>query len=62
MRIGLLTYHHVVNIGSVLQAYCAWRLLTQLYPKARVEIIDHVPAVSEAYKQRYRQQGVKKAG
>lgn len=62
MRIGLLTYHHVVNIGSVLQAYCAWRLLTQLYPKARVEIIDHVPAVSEAYKQRYRRQGVKKTG
>jgi polysaccharide pyruvyl transferase WcaK-like protein len=62
MRIGLLTYHHVVNIGSVLQAYCAWRLLTQLYPKARVEIIDHVPAVSEKYKAGYRQQGVVKKG
>lgn len=62
MRIGLLTYHHVVNIGSVLQAYCAWRLLTQLYPKARVEIIDHVPAVSEQYKQGYRAQGVAKKG
>ncbi|MFN9325358.1 MAG: polysaccharide pyruvyl transferase family protein [Flavobacteriales bacterium] len=62
MRIGLLTYHHVVNIGSVLQAYCAWRLLTQLYPQARVEIIDHVPAVSEKYKQGYRAKGVVKKG
>ena len=54
MRIGLLTYHHVVNIGSVLQTYCSYNLLTQLFPQAQVEIIDHVPAVSEAFKARHR--------
>jgi polysaccharide pyruvyl transferase WcaK-like protein len=54
MRIGLLTYHHVVNIGSVLQTYCSYNLLTQLFPQAQVEIIDHVPAVSEAFKARQR--------
>jgi len=54
MRIGLLTYHHVVNIGSVLQTYCSYNLLTRLYPQAQVEVIDHVPAVSEAFKARQR--------
>lgn len=49
MKIGLLTYHHVVNPGSVLQTYCGYKLLQSLYPKALIEIIDYYPEVSQAY-------------
>lgn len=59
MRVGLLTYHHVVNIGSVLQTYCSYNLLCMLHPGAQVEIIDHVPAASERFKERLRK---KKSG
>ena len=49
MKIGLLTYHHVINIGSILQTYCGYKLLQGMFPKAVVEIIDYVPKVSSAF-------------
>lgn len=49
MKVGILTYHHVANWGSVLQAYCLQRLLERLYPNAVVEIIDYVPETSATY-------------
>ena len=46
-RIGLLTYHRVVNEGSVLQAACLQRFLQARYPGAEVEVIDYRPARKE---------------
>lgn len=43
MKIGVLTYHRVVNDGSVLQAYCVQKVLSKHFPDARVEIIDYSP-------------------
>ncbi len=39
-RIGILTYHHVVNDGAVLQAYCLQKKVAEIYPEANVEIVD----------------------
>lgn len=50
-KIGILTYHHVVNWGSALQAYCMQKLLEKLYPAAVVEIVDYVPRTSFLYSQ-----------
>ncbi|MDD3654574.1 MAG: polysaccharide pyruvyl transferase family protein [Desulfotomaculaceae bacterium] len=44
MKIGILTYHRVVNDGSILQAYCGQKALSRQFPDARVEIIDYCPA------------------
>lgn len=41
MKIGILTYHRVVNDGSTMQAYCLYRLLSRTFPGAQVEIIDY---------------------
>lgn len=43
MKIGILTFHRVVNDGSVLQAYCLFSVLCQKFPKAQIEIIDYCP-------------------
>ncbi len=43
MKIGILTFHRVVNHGSLLQAYATCELLKQRYPKADIEIIDYSP-------------------
>lgn len=43
MKIGLLTFHYVNNLGSVLQAYCGFRLIQEQFADAHVEIIDLVP-------------------
>ncbi|MBA4058789.1 MAG: hypothetical protein C0490_28990, partial [Marivirga sp.] len=40
MKIGIITYHHVINDGAVLQAYAQQQALQLLFPDARVEIID----------------------
>lgn len=40
MKIGIVTYHHVINDGAVLQAYAQQQALQLLFPEARVEIID----------------------
>ena len=45
MKIGILTYHRVVNDGSVLQAYCVQKALSRQFPEAKVEIIDYSPSI-----------------
>ena len=43
MKIGILTFHYMINQGSILQAYCVYQLLRKKYPNAEVEIIDLIP-------------------
>ena len=43
MKIGILTFHRVINDGSILQLYCLYNALRQRFPKARVEVIDCAP-------------------
>lgn len=45
MKIGILTYHHVTNDGSVMQAYCLQQLIKNQLPESWVEIIDYYPVV-----------------
>jgi hypothetical protein len=40
-KIGILTYHRLVNRGSVLQAYSLRKRLAQELPGATVEVIDY---------------------
>jgi len=47
MKIGVLTYHRVVNLGSVLQAWCVVQFLSKLFPLATIEIIDYMPRVMQ---------------
>ena len=47
MKIGILTYHRVVNDGSLMQTYCLHQLLQALLPKASVEIVDYRPMLLE---------------
>ena len=44
MKIGILTFHRVVNDGSVMQAFCLYRLLKEWIPEASIEIVDYCPA------------------
>jgi polysaccharide pyruvyl transferase WcaK-like protein len=43
MKIGILTFHYMINQGSVLQAYCVYKLLKIRFPTAAIEIINLVP-------------------
>ncbi|GAB3661852.1 polysaccharide pyruvyl transferase family protein [Echinicola sediminis] len=43
MKIGILTFHYSINPGSVMQAYCVYKLLSNAFPEARVEIINLIP-------------------
>lgn len=43
MKIGVLTYHRVINPGSVIQAWCVVQLAKELFPGATVEVIDYRP-------------------
>jgi len=52
MRIGLLTYHHVINIGSVLQTWCGFQFIQSYFPDATLEVIDYYPEVSREYNRR----------
>jgi len=50
MKIGILTYHHVINEGAVLQAISLSQAVKRIYPEAEVEIIDYRPkSVEKAY-------------
>ena len=42
-RIGILTYHHVINEGAILQAYCLYKTLNKHLDDCYVEIIDYRP-------------------
>jgi polysaccharide pyruvyl transferase WcaK-like protein len=41
MKIGILTYHHVVNDGAVLQTVGHVNTLRELFPQATIEVIDY---------------------
>ncbi len=41
MKIGILTYHHVINDGAVLQTLGHLYTLRDLFPQAQVEVIDY---------------------
>jgi hypothetical protein len=41
VKIGILTYHRLVNRGSVLQAYALHKRLASDFPEAKVEIVDY---------------------
>ncbi|MDD2985957.1 polysaccharide pyruvyl transferase family protein [Flavobacterium sp.] len=41
MKIGILTYHHVINDGAVLQTLGHVYTLNELFPNAIVEVIDY---------------------
>jgi polysaccharide pyruvyl transferase WcaK-like protein len=41
MKIGILTYHHVINDGAVLQTLGHVKTLKELFPNAVIEVIDY---------------------
>ena len=41
MKIGILTYHRVINYGAFMQAYSLMKKIQQTYPNVEVEIIDY---------------------
>jgi len=41
MKIGILTYHHVINDGAVLQTLGHVYTLKELFPEANIEVIDY---------------------
>jgi len=47
MRIGILTYHRAINMGSIVQAYCLQKKLRNDYPEAVVEIVDYRPGLRD---------------
>ena len=52
MKVGILTYHRVVNKGSVMQAFCLQSILQDQFPDDTIEIIDYRPWLVE--KREYR--------
>ena len=40
MKIGIITYHQVINDGAVLQTYAQQTYLQKMYPEHEVEVID----------------------
>ena len=43
MKIGVLTYHRIVNSGAVVQAFAVTKILKNIYPQAQIEVIDLFP-------------------
>lgn len=41
MKIGILTYHKVINYGAFLQAYSLMKVLKHILPDVRIELIDY---------------------
>lgn len=41
MKIGILTYHKVINYGAFLQAYSFMKVLKHILPDAQIELIDY---------------------
>lgn len=42
MRIGILTFHKVINYGAFLQAFSLENMLKVQFPNAEVEIVDYI--------------------
>lgn len=49
MRIGILTFHKVINYGAFLQAFSLSEKLKKEFPNDEVEIIDYVTAPKRKY-------------
>lgn len=49
MRIGILTFHKVINYGAYLQAFSLSQKLKKVFPEDEVEIIDYVTAPNRKY-------------
>ncbi len=49
MRIGILTFHKVINYGAFLQAFSLSEKLKKEFPNGEVEIIDYVTAPKRKY-------------
>jgi hypothetical protein len=43
MKIGVLTYHRIVNTGAVIQAYAVTKILQDIFPNSDIEIVDLFP-------------------
>ena len=52
MKIGILTYHHVINDGAVLQTLGHVYTLQDMYPNAIVEVIDYRHKTTEFIERR----------
>jgi polysaccharide pyruvyl transferase WcaK-like protein len=52
MKIGILTYHHVINDGAVLQTLGHVYTLRELFPEATIEVIDYRHATIERIERR----------
>lgn len=46
-KIGVITYHHIINPGAVLQAYSVAKIFANKFPLAKVEIVDYRPLSTE---------------
>jgi polysaccharide pyruvyl transferase WcaK-like protein len=52
MKIGILTYHHVINDGAVLQTLGHVYTLKDMYPDATIEVIDYRHKTTEFIEKR----------
>lgn len=52
MKIGILTYHHVINDGAVLQTLGHVNTLKEIYPSATIEVIDYRHKTTENIEKR----------
>jgi len=52
MKIGILTYHHVINDGAVLQTLGHVNTLKEIYPSATIEVIDYRHKTTEYIEKR----------
>jgi len=48
-KVGILTLHRAVNNGAVLLAYCEQKILQQLLPNSKVEIVDYSSTITRKY-------------
>lgn len=46
-QIGVLTYHHVINPGAILQSYALSKLLQRIFIEDEVSVIDYRPLITE---------------
>lgn len=60
MKIGLLTFHHVLNEGAALQAYSLSKKMREIFSEDKVEVIDYRPLATEIRDFFYVLGGIKK--
>ena len=46
-KIGILTYHHVINPGAFLQSFALSKLLQKVFKEDDVSVIDYRPRIIE---------------